>query len=39
MANDLSSKAKQQSNYPKVITQLPEADVDLAGARAWIMQG
>jgi quercetin dioxygenase-like cupin family protein len=39
VANDLSGKPKQQSNYPEVITQLPEADVDLAGARAWILQG
>jgi quercetin dioxygenase-like cupin family protein len=37
--NDLNSKAKQQSGYPKVITQLPEAEVDLQGGRAWIMQG
>jgi quercetin dioxygenase-like cupin family protein len=31
-------KAKRESGYPKVITFLPEADMQLKGAKAWILQ-
>ena len=32
-------KSKQVRNYPNVITDLPEADVQFKGVRAWILQG
>ncbi len=35
--NDL--KVKHARGFPKVITDLPEADVQFKGVRAWIAQG
>lgn len=35
--NDL--KSKQIRDYPNVITDLPEADIQLKGIKAWILQG
>jgi quercetin dioxygenase-like cupin family protein len=34
-----SLKNTQQEGYPEVITNLPEADINFEGIRAWIMQG
>jgi quercetin dioxygenase-like cupin family protein len=32
-------KGKHVRGYPEVITQLPEADIQFKGIRAWILQG
>jgi len=32
-------KSQSNSGYPEVITRLPEAELALEGAKAWIMQG
>lgn len=32
-------KDKQSPGYPDVITGLPEADINVLGIRAWILQG
>ncbi len=34
-----NTKSYNNSGYPEVITHLPEAEVVLKGAKAWIMQG
>lgn len=34
-----TTKSENKSRYPEVITSLPEAEVTLEGAKAWIMQG
>ena len=34
-----TTKSESNSSYPEVITRLPEAEVALEGAKAWIMQG
>jgi quercetin dioxygenase-like cupin family protein len=34
-----NSRAKQVTEYPEVITRLPEADIQFEGIRAWILQG
>jgi quercetin dioxygenase-like cupin family protein len=34
----LNSTANQRKGYPEVITCLPEADIQLEGAKAWILQ-
>jgi len=33
------AKGKHMRNFPKVITLLPEADIQVEGIRAWILQG
>ena len=32
-------KDRQSRGYPEVITLLPEADINIGGIRAWILQG
>ncbi len=32
-------RSKQMNEFPKVIKDLPEADLPFEGARAWILQG
>jgi quercetin dioxygenase-like cupin family protein len=34
-----NAKAKRLRGFPEVITVLPEADVQVKGVRAWILQG
>jgi len=34
-----TSKAEQLQEFPKVIKDMPEADLLFSGARAWILQG
>ncbi len=35
----MATANKNQTGYPGVITNLPEAQIAFEGARAWIMQG
>ena len=34
-----ASKSKQMQEFPKVIKELPEADLPFKGVKAWILQG
>ena len=34
-----SAKHKYARGYPEIITRLPEADIQVKGIRAWILQG
>jgi len=38
MINVKNNKNQPNSGYPDVITSLPEAEVSVAGGRAWILQ-
>ena len=33
------AKGRRRQGFPEVITRLPEADIQLKGVRAWILQG
>lgn len=37
--NHTLARGLNSTNYPKVITCLPEADIHIEGVKAWILQG